>query len=100
MYNPTETPLYSIEDKNEILRLFKVANATETDMNNIYELLKKYVRPGAAPYQRNCNCILSISAYYQALLEWYSSNTELFSEKIITTNEKRSPRSKSADKSE
>lgn len=83
MYNPTETAQFSQEDKEEILRLFKVANATETDMNNIYELLKKYVRPGAAPYQRNCNCILSISAYYQALLEWFSSNSDLFNEKVI-----------------
>lgn len=94
MYNPTETTMYSIEDKNEILRLFKVANATQVDMDNIYELLKKYVRPGAAPYQRNCNCILSISAYYQALLEWYSSNTELFSEKVIETNELKKPTNK------
>ena len=83
MYNPTETPKFSQEDNEEILRLFKVANATQVDMDNIYELLKKYVRPGAAPYQRNCNCILSISAYYQALLEWYSSNSEVFNEKVI-----------------
>jgi hypothetical protein len=82
MYNPTETPMYSIDDKEEILRLFKVGNATKVDMDNIYELLKKYVRPGAAPYQLNCNCILSISAYYQALLEWYSSNSEVFNEKL------------------
>lgn len=81
MYNPTETPKYSLEDRDEILRLFKVGNATKTDMDNIYELLKKYVRPGAAPYQLNCNCILSISAYYQALLEWYSSNSDVFNEK-------------------
>jgi len=82
MYNPTETPKYSLEDRDEILRLFKVGNATKVDMDNIYELLKKYVRPGAAPYQLNCNCILSISAYYQALLEWYSSNSEVFNEKL------------------
>ena len=81
MYNPTETPKYSLEDRDEILRLFKVGNATKVDMDNIYELLKKYVRPGAAPYQLNCNCILSISAYYQALLEWYSSNADVFNEK-------------------
>jgi hypothetical protein len=82
MYNPIETPKYSLEDREEILRLFKVGNATQVDMDNIYELLKKYVRPGAAPYQRNCNCILSISAYYQALLEWYSSNSDVFNEKL------------------
>jgi uncharacterized membrane protein YjdF len=82
MYNPTETPKYSLEDRDEILRLFKVGNATKVDMDNIYELLKKYVRPGAAPYQLNCNCILSISAYYQALLEWYSSNADVFNEKL------------------
>jgi hypothetical protein len=69
---------YDKEDQQEILRLFKVGNATKQDMDSIYNLLKKYVRPNAAPYILNCNCQQSISAYYQVLLEWYSSNTEKF----------------------
>jgi len=73
--------MYSVEDQEEILRLFKVGNATQKDMESIYHLLRKYVRPNAAPYILNCNCSQSISAYYNALLEWYSSNTELFNKK-------------------
>jgi hypothetical protein len=90
MYNPKETAKFCKEDQQEILRLFKVGNATKVDMDNIYELLKKYVRPGAAPYQLNCNCILSISAYYQALLEWYAGNADKFNvvEEIKKTKNK------------
>ena len=73
--------MYSVEDQEEIMRLYKVANASSGDMNSIYTLLKKYVRPNAAPYILNCNCNQSISAYYQVLLEWYSSNKELFDKK-------------------
>jgi hypothetical protein len=69
---------YDKEDQVEILRLFKVANATQADMDSIYYLLKKYVRPGAVMYQTFCNCQTSISAYYQALLEWYSNNSDKF----------------------
>jgi hypothetical protein len=70
--------MFTKEDQDEILRLFKVGNATKADMESIYSLLKKYVRPNAAPYILNCNCQQSISAYYQALLEWYSANTDKF----------------------
>jgi hypothetical protein len=73
--------MYSVEDQEEILRLFKVGNATQKDMESIYHLLRKYVRPNAAPYILNCNCSQSISAYYHELLNWYSSNTELFNKK-------------------
>jgi hypothetical protein len=74
--------MYSTSDQEEILRLFKVGNATQKDMESIYHLLRKYVRPNAAPYILNCNCSQSISAYYHELLNWYSSNTELFNKKI------------------
>lgn len=70
--------MYSKEDQDEILRLCKVAIATQTDMDSIYELLKKYVRPKAAPYIIGCNCQRSIGAYYQELLEWYSKNGSKF----------------------
>ena len=73
--------MYSLADQQEILRLFKVGNATQVDMDSIYNLLKKYVRPQAAPYILNCNCQQSISAYYQALLEWYVSNADKFDKK-------------------
>lgn len=78
--NPKETQKFSKEDQDEILRLFKVGNATEYDMMNIYELLKKYVRPNAAMYQVSCNCQISISAYYNALTQWYVDNSGLFNQ--------------------
>lgn len=67
--------MYSVEDQTEILRLYKVAVATQSDMDSIYHLFKKYIRPNAVMYQTNCNCSTSIGAYYQLLLEFYSTNT-------------------------
>lgn len=72
---------YDKKDQEEIMRLYKVANATQADMDSIYNLLKKYVRPQAAMYILNCNCQQSISAYYQALLSWYEENKENFDKK-------------------
>jgi hypothetical protein len=69
---------YDVKDQEEIMRLYRVVNANQTDMDSIYYLLKKYVRPQAAMYILNCNCQQSISAYYQALLSWYEENKEKF----------------------
>ena len=77
---------YDKKDQIEILRLFKVGNATQIDMDSIYHLLKKYVRPNAAMYILNCNCQQSISAYYQALLEWYAGNADKFNDEEIQQN--------------
>ena len=72
--------MFNKEDQDEILRLAKVAVATQQDMNSIYELFKRYIRPNAVMYQINCNCNTSISAYYQMLIEWYSKNADKFNQ--------------------
>jgi hypothetical protein len=70
--------LYSLEDRTEMLRLFKTAVATQIDMDSIYHLYKKYINPKAVMYQINCKCKTSISSYYQTLLEFYSENQNKF----------------------
>jgi hypothetical protein len=72
--------MYQKEDQDEILRLAKVAVATQSDMDSIYYLFKKYIRPNAVMYQVNCNCSTSIAKYYQLLLEWYSENNQKFNQ--------------------
>jgi hypothetical protein len=69
---------FSVEDKNEILRLFRVAVATQMDMDSIYHLYKKYINEKAVMYQINCKCNSSIANYYQQILDYYSDNAELF----------------------
>lgn len=78
--------MFTKEDQDEILRLAKVAVATQADMDSIYELFKRYIRPNATMYQINCNCNTSIAKYYQLLLEWYSENASKFN---ITSNGSR-----------
>jgi hypothetical protein len=80
--------MYSKQDQNEILRLAKVAVATQHDMDSIYELFKRYIRPNAVMYQTNCNCNTSISAYYQLLIEWYSKNGDKFNQPVIKTTKR------------
>lgn len=65
-------------DREEILRLFKVAVASQSDMDSIYRLYKKYIKPNAAMYKTNCTCPTSIGAYYQSLLDWYGENGHQF----------------------
>lgn len=76
--------MYNKQDQDEILRLAKVAVATQADMDSIYELFKRYIRPNAVMYQINCNCNTSISAYYQMLIEWYSKNADKFNQPIVS----------------
>jgi len=70
--------MFSIEDRNEILRLFRVAVATQEDMDSIYHLYQKYINEKAIMYQINCKCHTSIANYYQTLLDYYSDNVEKF----------------------
>ena len=70
--------MFSKQDQDEILRLAKVAVATQQDMDSIYELFKRYIRPNAVMYQKSCNCSTSISSYYQLLIDWYSKNANKF----------------------
>ena len=84
--------MWSKEDQDEILRLAKVAVATQADMDSIYELFKRYIRPNAVMYQINCNCNTSISKYYQLLLEFYSENADKFNiikDEVRSSNKKK-----------
>jgi len=73
-----KTNLYPMEDRLEIMRLFKVANANQTDIDSIFSLYKKYINPNVKSYTTSCNCNGSISHYWKQLTEWYSENNSLF----------------------
>jgi hypothetical protein len=73
-----EDEKFSNADALEILRLFKVAVATSDDLESIFKLYKRYINPGASTYSINCNCSISISRFYQELLDWYSQNANQF----------------------
>lgn len=72
--------MFSVEDGQEILRLFRVAVASQQDMDSIYHLYKKYINPKAVMYQINCKCHTSIASYYQGVLDFYSDNADKFIE--------------------
>lgn len=70
--------MFSKEDQLEILRLAKVVQASQADIDSIYNLYKTYIVPNAPMYVINCNCGSSISSYYQKLLDWYNANSSRF----------------------
>jgi hypothetical protein len=70
--------MYSIEDKNDILRLQSIEEPTKADMDLTFLLTKKYVRPELVSYTTGCSCSNSITKLYQSLMEWYSVNESLF----------------------
>ena len=70
--------LYPASDGEEILRLAKLVNVSIGDCDSIYAMYKKYILPSAGMYSTNCNCSVSISRYFQTLLDWYLKNGDLF----------------------
>lgn len=70
--------MYSLEDKNEILRLQSIEEPTKNDMDLTFLLAKKYVRPELVSYTTGCSCSNSITKLYQSLMDWYSVNEGLF----------------------
>lgn len=75
-----ENNLYPIEDRLEIMRLFKVVNANQTDIDSIFNLYKKYINPKVVSYTTSCNCRGSISYYWAELSQWFSINANLFAQ--------------------
>jgi hypothetical protein len=69
---------WSNTDRIEIMRLFRVAIATQNDMDSIYNLYKKYISANARMYITNCNCSGSIGQYWRDLLNFYSQNASNF----------------------
>lgn len=70
--------MYTITDRDEILRLMKVGNADQNDINSIFHLYKKYINPNQQSYVMSCNCHHSIGALYEKLRDFYSQNGSKF----------------------
>jgi hypothetical protein len=70
--------MYSLEDKNEIMRLFKIVNASQSDIDSIHSLYKKYIKSNARPPSTSCNCKGSVSHYWGEIKDFWSKNGHLF----------------------
>lgn len=71
---------YPKEDRDEIMRFYKIVNASQADIDSIYTLYKRYIAPNARPPATNCRCRTSVSNYYKELTEWFGKNSHLFNE--------------------
>jgi hypothetical protein len=64
-----------LKSEGDILRqLRRVASPTGEQINQIWELYKKYINPNARPYTTGCSCDNDISTYYWSLMGWFSGN--------------------------
>ncbi len=69
---------YPMVDSDRMYALWKRILSND-DTDEIHELYCKYVKPGAPRPISNCNCLLSVSTYYDELRDWHLKNTGLFS---------------------
>ena len=68
---------YPHSDAESMQRLWKrILDGSETD--EIWRLYKTYVSPGAPRPIQNCQCLLSVSTYYDNLRDWWSKNSDKF----------------------
>jgi len=77
----SEPALFPREDKEQMLRLFKIAALSSGEVNQIFELYRKYVNPNQPFPATNCgNCPQNISVVFSNLREWLSNNFSKFEE--------------------
>lgn len=63
------------EDLIEMERLDHLTNLnSDSDINSIYNLLKKYVNSNLLPPVKGCNCSSGVRNYYIMLMNYYKSD--------------------------
>ena len=75
----TELAAQKAADRTLIISLHKCIHPNGNDINNIYEMYKKYVDNGARPPKNGCNsCGNSIANYWRGLCSWWNANQHTF----------------------
>lgn len=63
------------EDLIEMERLDNLTNLnSDSDIDSIYNLLKKYVNSQLGPVIKGCNCSSGVKNYYLMLMNYYKSD--------------------------
>lgn len=71
--------LYTKEDKELILSLFKVAAPSQGQVMQVYELYRKYINSNQPYSTGGCgNCLSGYSNIFRALRDWMSENINKF----------------------
>lgn len=78
--NNTEEPkLFPKEDKEQMLKLFRVAAFSSGEVSQLFELYRRYVNPSQPFPSTNCgNCPQNISTVFSNLRDWLSQNMSKF----------------------
>lgn len=75
---PVQDPFYTIDDKNFMVGIWKVAAPTTMQAERVLELYRKFVNPNQ-PYFRSCGaCDGTYSKIFALLREWYGKNSHKF----------------------
>lgn len=71
--------MYSKEDKELILSLFKVAAPAQGQVDQVFMLYRKYINPNQPAAMKGCgNCLSGYSSIFVALRDWMSKNLDKF----------------------
>ncbi len=62
-------------DKMKIERLKHITSPSTSEMDDIFEMYKKYLDPNIQKYNVNCNCQNNIVNLYNKLIKWYGENS-------------------------
>ena len=74
----TPTEVKFPKEDYETMRLLWRRILSGDDYNLIFTLFKKYINPTAPAPLNNCNCAISLSAYYEQLRDFWAKNTDKF----------------------
>jgi hypothetical protein len=69
--------MFPKSDSDIMFKLWKtIINDSHTD--EIHRLYIKYISATAPRPIQNCNCLISVSQYYDTLRNWHMKNTDKF----------------------
>ena len=77
--NTNPDGMWSIADRDAMLRLFKIAALSPQQVNEVVSLYRKYVNPAQPFTMSGCgNCQSTLSMIYSNLRDWYGRNANNF----------------------
>jgi hypothetical protein len=70
--------MFTITDKDLLLKLRRVVAPNGEEMETIFSLYKKYINENARQYTTGCSCGHDIGTYYWDLMDFFSKNESKF----------------------
>lgn len=67
--------MIDVDDIMTLERLKMISSPSQSEIEEIFQMYKKYIDPEIQRYNLNCNCANNIVNLYNKLIKWYLTSS-------------------------